>query len=271
MHLYGSRRFSRGRRLAVALTFPFAVALTGCVAMGPLAGKATDEWTKTYSLTAGGQVHILNTNGRVEITGGDGSIVEVHAVRIAKAVTDEGARQLLPRVTIREDITPERISIETDRMDGIMIAAGYEVQYQVKAPRAAVVDAITTNGTIVLTDLAGKVTARSTNGGVKATDLSGPVDARSTNGQVAVDLKALGRDKIFLRTTNGGVLLTLPETAKADVTAGWTNGGFSITGLKLDTSQDARRHIEGKINGGGTPIELRTTNGGIRVRARTAT
>ena len=260
------------RRLAAALACPLVLALTGCmVAMGPLMGKATDEWTKTYPLSAGGVVHIRNTNGRVQIAGIDGSTVEVHAIRIAKAATDEGARQLLPRVTIKEDITPDRVSLETGRMDGILIAASYEVQYEVKAPRGALVDAITTNGQIVLTALAGKITARSTNGGVKATDLSGPVDARSTNGQVAVDLKSLGPDKIYLGTTNGGVLLTLPETAKADVTAGWTNGGFSITGLKLDTSQDARRHIEGKINGGGTPIELHTTNGGIRVRARTAT
>jgi hypothetical protein len=215
-------------------------------------------------------VRIRNTNGRVEITGVDGSTVEVHAVRIAKATTDEGARQLLPRVTIKEDIAPDRVSIETARMDGIMIGAGFEVKYDVKAPRGAVVNATTTNGQIVLAGLAGKVTARSTNGGVKATDLSGAVDARSTNGQVSVDLKTLGPDRIYLGTTNGGVLLTLPETAKADVTAGWTNGGFSITGLKLDTSQEARRHIEGTINGGGTPIELRTTNGGIRVRSRTA-
>ena len=262
---------ARGRRFVAAVALPFILAaapLAGCMAMGPLGGRATDEWTKTYPLTAGGQVHIRNTNGRVEISGVDGSTVEVHAVRIAKATTDEGARQLLPRVTIKEDIGPDRVSIETERMDGIMIAAGFEVQYQVKAPRAAIVDALTTNGQIVLNGLTGKVTARTTNGGVKATDLSGPVEARSTNGQVSVDLTSLGPDRIYLGTTNGGVLLTLPETAKADVMAGWTNGGFSITGLKLETSQDSRRHIEGKINGGGTPIELHTTNGGIRVRSR---
>jgi len=73
---------------------------------------------------------------------------------------------------------------------------------------------------------------------------------------------------IDLGTTNGGVTLTLPETAKADVSATCTNGGISITGLKLETTQESRRHIEGRLNGGGTPIELHTTNGGIRVRAR---
>ena len=259
------------RALAAALACATLFALTGCVAIGSLNGRATEEWNKAYPLSDGGRVHILNTNGRVEIVGVDGSTVDVHALRIAKATTDEGARELLPRVTIKEDITPDRVSIETDRLDGFMIGARFEVQYQVKVPRGAVVDVTTSNGQIVLTALSGKVRARSTNGGVKATDLAGAVDARSTNGMVSVDLKSLGPEKIYLGTTNGGVLLMLPETAKADVTAAWTNGGFSITGLKLETSQDARRHIEGRINGGGTPIELHTTNGGIRVRARTST
>ena len=86
-----------------ALVLPLLVALTGCVGFGPLTGQATDEWTKTYPLTRGGEVRIVNTNGKVEIEGVDGSTVEVHAVRIAKAATDEGARQLLPRISINGD------------------------------------------------------------------------------------------------------------------------------------------------------------------------
>ncbi|PYR60157.1 MAG: hypothetical protein DMF91_12935, partial [Acidobacteria bacterium] len=56
-----------------ALALPLLVALTGCVGIGPLRGQATDEWTKTYPLTRGGEVRIVNTNGKVEIEGVDGS------------------------------------------------------------------------------------------------------------------------------------------------------------------------------------------------------
>ncbi len=78
-------------------------------------------------------------------------------------------------------------------------------------------------------------------------------------------------DRISLSTTNGGVTLNVPETAKADVVATWTNGGMSVNGLNLDVSERSRRRFEGKLNGGGTPIELHTTNGGIRLRARDET
>jgi DUF4097 and DUF4098 domain-containing protein YvlB len=265
MHIGGSR----GRRLAAALAIGLPVALIGCVGIGPLTGQATDEWTKTFPLTPGGEVRIINTNGKVEIEGVDGSTVEVHAVRIAKAATDESARQLLPRISIKEDITPDRVSVETERIAGIMIGAGFEVQYHVKAPKSARVNARSTNGPITLSALSGSVTAQTTNGGVKATDLRGGVEARSTNGGVTVDLAALGTEKIQLSTTNGGVTLALPETAKADLTATWTNGGMNLApGLKIEVSEQSRRRFEGRMNGGGTPIELRTTNGGIRVRAR---
>ena len=157
-----------------------SIAAGGC-GFGPLPGRATEEWTKTYPLTAGGEVRIANTNGKVEIEGVDGPTVEVHAQKIARAATDEGARQLLPRIVINEEIKPDRVSIETGRLAGIMIGAGFEVHYHVKAPRAAVVNARTTNGGVTLTGLTGKIVARTTNGGVKATALTGPVDAATSS------------------------------------------------------------------------------------------
>jgi hypothetical protein len=260
---------SRSRRFPLAaLALPLALAAAGCVGMGPLLGKATEDWTKTYPLAAGGEVRIDNTNGKVEIEGVDGSTVEVRAEKTAHATTDEAARQLLPRISIKEDVTPGRVSISTERMSGVMIGARFEVVYHVKAPKAAVINAMTTNGAVTLKGLSGQVAARTTNGGVTGSDLTGGVEARTTNGQVSIDLASLGKDKISLGTTNGGLTLTLSETAKADLSATCTNGGISVSGLKLETTEESRRHIEGRLNGGGTPIELRTTNGGIRVRAR---
>jgi hypothetical protein len=244
-----------------------SLAAGGC-GFGPLPGRATEEWTRTYPLSPGGEVRIGNTNGKVEIEGVDGSTVEVRAEKIARAATDEGARQLLPKVTIIEDTKPDRVSIETGRISGMLIGARYEVDYHVRAPKTALITARTTNGVVTLSGLTGKVVARTTNGGVRATDLRGPVDASSTNGAVSVDLASVGADRIALSTTNGGVTLNVPDTAKADVVATWTNGGMNVDGLNVDVSERSRRRFEGKLNGGGTPIELHTTNGGIRLRAR---
>ena len=99
--------------------------------------------------------------------------------------------------------------------------------------------------------------------------VSGGVEARTTNGMVNIDFASVGRDPISAKTTNGGVVISLPETAKADLSASWTNGGVNVSpDLKVEVVEKARRRFEGRMNGGGTTIELETTNGGIRVRTR---
>ena len=207
------------RRLAV-FVLPLAVTLAGCdVSLGNLSARATEEWTHTYPLTAGGEIRIVNTNGRIDIEGVDGATLEVRAERIAKGATDSAARELLPRIVIREDVKPDRVTLETERMSGIMIGAGFEVRYHVRAPKHTLVNVTNTNGQVSVVGIGGKVVAHTTNGGVKGTALTGGVDARSTNGGVSIEMASLGPDRISLETTNGGVTLMLPENAKATVSA----------------------------------------------------
>jgi DUF4097 and DUF4098 domain-containing protein YvlB len=274
VHRKGAIPLFRGlrskKRYGLLLLVPIVFALAGCdMHLHDLSARATDEWTRSYSLKAGGEVRIVNTNGKIDIEGIDGSTVEVRAERIARGSTDAAARELLPRIVIKENATPERVSLETERISGIMIGAAYEVRYHVRAPKNAAINVTNTNGQVVLTGLAGKVNAHTTNGGVKGDALTGGVDARSTNGQVSIDLAGLGRDPISLHTTNGGVVLTLPDTAKADVSASVTNGGISVGEFQnLDVGEKSRRRLEAKLNGGGTSIDLQTTNGGVRLRPR---
>ena len=261
------------RVLRVLAAAPLALVISACdVRLGNLAGRATDEWTHTYPLAAGDQVRIGNTNGKVDIEGIDGNTVEIRAERVARGVTDTAAQELLPRIEIKEDIRPDRVAVETGRMSGIMFGASFEVRYHVRAPKNAVIDASNTNGLVTVTDFSGKVRAHTTNGGVTGKGLSGGVDAAATNGRVNIELASVGSDRIALRTTNGGVSLTVPESAKAEATvsASCTNGGISVSGVKLEISEQSRRRLEGKLNGGGTPIELHTTNGGVRLRSKAA-
>lgn len=260
----------RTARRVTFLLVPLVLMLGGCdLSVGNLTERATEEWTRSYPLAAGGEIRIGNTNGRVEIEGVDGSTVEIRAEKIARSATETGARELLPRITIKEDVQPDRVSVETEKMSGIMIGAAFEVRYFVRAPKGAVVNVTTTNGGIGLTRLGGKIRARTTNGGVTAKELTGGIEARSTNGGVSIDFAELGTERVSARTTNGGVVIMLPDSAKADVTASCTNGGIVVSPeLTLAVTEQSRRRLEGRLNGGGTPIELQTTNGGVRIKPR---
>lgn len=239
------------------------------MSLGGLSAKATDEWTRTYSLTPGGEIRIVNGNGRVDVEPADGAQIEVRAERIARGATEAAARELLPKITINEDVKPDRVTLETARMTGLLIGVSFEVRYHVRAPKTAVVNVNNTNGQIVVTGLAGRVLAHTTNGSVRGSGLSGGVDASTTNGSVNVDFAAIGSDPITMHTTNGSVTVGLPDTAKATISASWTNGGINIAPeLKVESAERSRRRFDGMLNGGGTSIDVHTTNGGIRIRRR---
>jgi len=255
------------RRLFFAAPVLCLLALSACGGLS-LTASATDEWNRTYPLADGGEISIDNTNGRVEVEGGAAGTVDVHAERIAKSSTDEGAKELLPRITISEDVKPNRVAIATAKMGGVMIGASVEVRYRVRAPKNATVKVTNTNGSIRVTAIAGPVEAHGVNGGVNGKALSGAVDATVVNGGVNIDMESLGSQKVSLRATNGGVTLSLPDDAKADVDATVVNGGITVNGLKLEVTEQSRRKLQGRMNGGGAPIELKTVNGGVRIRSR---
>jgi DUF4097 and DUF4098 domain-containing protein YvlB len=144
-----------------------------------------------------------------------------------------------------------------------------EVHYLVKVPSSVDVHLTTVNGGIEVEGLKGRVTAETTNGGVKARDLSGAVEASTTNGGVEVDLAQLSEAGVTLGCTNGGISLRLPSDAKATISARITNGGINTSGLNIETTGEAsRRHLEGRLNGGGPHVDLKGTNGGIRIASR---
>lgn len=249
---------------AVVLTTSAATSVA-CGPMGPYTGEAHDTWSRTYDISKTGEVSVVNVNGRVEVEGIDGSKVEVQADRIVHATTDQLARDVLPKVTINERSTSDLVQIETGRPAGILIGASFEVRYHVKAPKSTVVRVTTVNGGVDVQSLGGRTSVRTTNGGVVAKDISGGLEARTVNGGVRASLSAIGTNDITLSTVNGGIRLTVPESAKATLNATWVNGGFNSLGLKFETRDSGKRHFEGLLNGGGTPVNVNTVNGGIKI------
>ncbi len=258
------------RFAAVLAVVVGAMALAACdvVVTGINArGKAQDDWSKTYQIAANGQVEILNISGEIDVTGGDAGQVEVRAERIARAGTDEAARDFLKQVEIREDVGTDHVRLET-RVPSNLEGKHAEVRYHLKVPASISLRVRNTNGQVTLTGLKGRVQAETTNGGVRGLELTGPVQASTTNGGVRLELAAVADGGVRAETTNGGVEVTIPASAKANVRASCTNGGIHVSGLNLEGGETSRRRVEGRLNGGGPTVALETTNGGIRLSGK---
>ena len=249
-----------------------SAAAAGCdIAMSDLRQKETVEWRKNYELQAGGRLEISNVNGKIEVEPGTGTSVEVVAEKSARAASVEAAKAALERIDIQEHASPSNVRIETklQRRTGFFGGWSQEVHYLVKVPATVEVRLTTVNGGIEVSGLKGRVTAETTNGGVKAHDVSGAIDASTTNGGVEVDLAEVADAGVKLGCTNGGIKLRLPSSARASISARITNGGINTDGINLETvGEVSRRHLDGRLNGGGPRIDLEGTNGGIRIAAR---
>ena len=264
------------RRSFSALLVPLALvslASAGCdIVTADLKSEETSSWHKTYTLDANGRVEIANVNGKITVEASSDNTVDVTATKKARGATPEAAKAALERATIAEDVSSARVKIDTKitPMEGIVFNNGnLQVEYRVKVPAGAEVRFVTTNGGIEVSDLTGRVYAETTNGGVTARNMGGQIDASTTNGGLDIDLSRIADGGAKLEFTNGGIKLRLPKEGKANITASITNGGIDTGDLSIDgASENTRRRLDGKLNGGGPRIQIEGTNGGIKLTSR---
>jgi len=240
---------------------------SGGLSFDVASGKAQDEWVRSYEIADGGRLELINVNGRITAEVGDGPETEVKAERIARATSDEAARELLGKLDMREEASSSRVRIEV-RAPRMNIRGGHELRWTIKVPKGVNVDLRTVNGGVRLTGLQGEIRARATNGGVTGKSLSATaLDAPVTNGGIDIALDSLpSTGTVDVKSVNGGISLTLPREARADLTARCVNGGISVSGLDLQREgEQSRRRVAGKLNGGGARVTVETTNGGVRI------
>jgi hypothetical protein len=100
--------------------------------------------------------------------------------------------------------------------------------------------------------------------------LAGDVKGKTRNDGVSVELSgnAWRGNGLDVETTNGGVKLSMPENYAARVETGTVNGGFKSEIIQLNMERNEKTRgvrINTALNGGGAPIRVVTTNGGIKI------
>jgi hypothetical protein len=229
--------------------------------------QATDTWAKKYPLSDGGRLEVKNTNGFIRVDVG-GDQVEVSAERVARAATPEAAKEMLKQIEVMEDVTADRVRLETKRPQGGFGRGSVEVRYTIRIPASAQVELQNTNGEVRVIGVTRGTRISTTNGAIDGRGLGGEVRASTTNGGVDLELASVTQ-AVTVSTTNGGVTVSVPSTAKADLQATCTNGGIDVKGLDLDIEGErTRRRLAGRLNGGGPRLEVSTTNGAIEIRGK---
>lgn len=245
------------------------------LATAATAAELKETIDRTFDVRPGATLRLSNVNGKITIGSWDQS--RIHVVAIKKASGDrEDAQRFMKEMRVEMQPRDGGLSVTTihpRRNDG----SGFfdwllgdhvsgSVTYEVTVPRMMNVDVSNTNGTIELSQVTGSIELDTTNGRIEVERCAGSIDASTTNGSIHAELVRVAKGQpLRFDTTNGRISVTLPRDAAIDVDAGTTNGSIS-TDLPIVTMDKDRNSLRGTINGGGTRLRARTTNGGIEIK-----
>lgn len=217
------------------------------------------------TIPAGGTITVDGRqNGGISVKGEDRSDVLVRACVQAWGENADAAKSKLAGIKVNTAGT-----IKAEGVD-----ENWSVSFELRVPRSSNVNLTAKNGGISIYGIDGNAEFETQNGGVFLSDVAGNFNGRTTNGGVFVKLSGNGwkGSGLDVTTTNGGVNIHLPENYAANIVTGTVNGGFStdIAALKQPRDDDEKWghrpvKINTSLNGGGAPIRVVTTNGGVRI------
>jgi len=173
-------------------------------------------------------------------------------------------------VSVRMDFSPKNVDLE------------------IRVPRRTSVHASLVNGgDVEVIGVEGVHELSNVNGDIVAMDVSGSAVINSTNGEVEASFRAVDTAKpMSIASFNGDVDVSLPAALAADLIVTSQQGDvytdFDVVveqdPATVERNQDAggrtrvrmQRATRYAINGGGPDIQIRTFNGDIMIRKRTA-
>jgi len=130
------------------------------------------------------------------------------------------------------------------------------------------VDINTSGGSIRIVRASGEVAAHTSGGSITVEEVMGAVQAHTSGGSVKAYIARQPASSCRLSTSGGSVTVYLNTDIAVDLNA-QTTGGRVYTDFPVAIrGKIDKRSLDGKINGGGPEIHLRTSGGSIYIREK---
>lgn len=210
-------------------------------------------------------------NGGIRVTGWDRKETLVRARVEAWGDSQSEAKNRLTEVNIATAAGKVKATGPKAGITGKWGEQKWSVTYEVFAPRRSDLQLNSVNGGLHVTGVSGRITAETVNGGIALNAVNGTVKGKAVNGGISVDLAGSRweGEGLEVETVNGGVTIGLPASFQADVHAGTVNGGLSsdFEGASIERNHGPKK-LDVKVGGGGAAVNVKTVNGGVRIRKK---
>ena len=241
---------------------PPAPVVAGVAPMAPIAPIPPDPWGRSIVVgdvngdyapaIASGDVTVGKVSGRVTITSRSGQIRLAGAGKGAEVSTAGGDVRV-------ESVTGD---LKATTFGGDIRAGSVSGDARLE----------TSGGDVVVRSAGGSVNARTGGGDIVLKKVRGPVTARTSGGSITCEISGTAAPGGELSTSGGDVTVTLPANYKADVEVHVIGGEPDSDSIVsqfpgISVSRRSGQIVgEGKLNGGGPKLVIRSSSGVVTIK-----
>jgi hypothetical protein len=251
--------------------------LLAVLAVCPIIAHA-GEWAHNYPVNGKPELVVDTNDADVEITVGAAQQVEARVITHGLKINND--------LKITDTQNGNRVELQLHESKHVCFGfCSYGVRLELRVPREADLNIHTGDGNIRVDAVKGNLQLETGDGDVRLSDIEGilrtdthdgninvrgkldVLDLRTGDGDIEAEVSALSAPQPgwMLRSGDGNITLRLPSDFRADIDAHTGDGRLDMD-FPIATSVAGRENsIEGKINGGGIAVELRTGDGDIHV------
>lgn len=214
--------------------------------------------SSTDLTTSGGSISLTNLTGDQKFTTSGGSL---HLDNVGGKVDGRTSGGSIEVENSRDDIelTTSGGSIKANNCDGKLRLTTSGGSLDLRDLKGDI-KASTSGGSVNGRNIGGELSTHTSGGSIHLYDLTCSIEASTSAGQIEVEIKELGK-YVKLSNSGGGIDLQLPKGKGVDL---------DIEGDRIKTDQlgnfDGKVEddsLQGKLNGGGVPIRVRSSSGRI--------
>lgn len=254
--------------LSVAL-IPALLGCTSCVYVGGDWGtieRYEKEVSLSASLAAGSSLSAGTGDGSITLEGAETSECRIQATIVAHARTVERAEELGEQIDVRLESAGQGLRVVIDRPH-VIRNAWFAVSLKGEIPRQTDLTLATSDGSIHLANIAGRVEARTSDGRIDLRDVEGDVQLKTSDGGIAGT--RLTTQTLACRTSDGGIHLS--DATASSFVAETSDGSITLEGVRVDTARihttDGAIHWRQAV---ATRADCHSSDGAIRIEYSSA-
>lgn len=241
-----------------------------------------EEWSKTYTINGLPDLRVETSDANIRVTTWDQKTIEAKVITSRYKIGEGGIR-------VEERQSGDTVEIEVrypHHNFNFEWGSGHRVDVIIQMPREGKVNLRTGDGKIEVAGLKGDMDMHTGDGSVNLDSVDGKLHASTGDGHIQangrfdqlelktgdghVDVRAKNGSSLAsgwrLETGDGSVSLEVPSNLAADVDLHTSDGHIDLDMPVQAEGRIRQNEIRGKLNGGGSPLTIRTGDGSIHLR-----